>query len=46
MGQRIYLDNGWGFTEQFSEELTKKEYAGSLEEVRLPHTCKETPALF
>ncbi|MCR5461101.1 MAG: glycoside hydrolase family 2 protein [Acetatifactor sp.] len=43
MGQRIYLDDRWGFTEQFSVELTKKEYAGSLKEVRLPHTCKETP---
>ena len=43
MGKRIYLDNGWGFTEQFTEELTKKDYQGSLQEIRLPHTCKETP---
>ena len=40
---RVYLDDRWGFTEQFTEELTAKEYAGDLREVRLPHTCKETP---
>lgn len=43
MGKRIYLDDGWGFTEHFTEELTQKEYQGNLQEVRLPHTCKETP---
>ena len=43
MGKRIFLDDGWGFTEEFSEELLGKEYAGSLQSVRLPHTCKETP---
>ena len=43
MGIRVYLDNAWGFTEQFSEELTKDDYEGALREVRLPHTCVETP---
>ena len=43
MGKRIYLNNNWGFTEQFTEELTRKDYEGQLQQVRLPHTCKETP---
>ena len=43
MGIRVYLDDAWGFTEQFSEELTKDDYEGALREVRLPHTCVETP---
>ena len=41
---RVYLNEGWKFTEEFSEKLF---YPGiddcSLEEVRLPHTCKELP---
>ena len=43
MGTRIYLDDKWGFTENFTMELTGADYAEALEEVRLPHTCKETP---
>ena len=43
MGERIFLDDQWGFREAFSEEMTKAEFAGELQEVRLPHTCKETP---
>ena len=43
MGKRFYLDDHWGFTEEFTQDLTMKEYAGELTEVRLPHTCKETP---
>ena len=43
MGIRVYLDDGWGFTEQFTQELTGEKYEGALQEVRLPHTCKETP---
>ena len=43
MGKRIYLDDQWGFTEHFTEALTEKEYFGELVQVRLPHTCRETP---
>lgn len=43
MGKKIYLDDHWGFTEEFTADICEKEYAGALQEVRLPHTCKETP---
>ncbi len=44
MEEKIYLNNDWGFTEQYSEALLQAEYDESgLEKVRLPHTCKETP---
>jgi beta-galactosidase len=43
MGIRVYLDDQWGFTEQFSDELTREDFKGALQEVRLPHTCVETP---
>ncbi|MBP5281118.1 MAG: glycoside hydrolase family 2 protein, partial [Lachnospiraceae bacterium] len=43
MGIRVYLDDQWGYTENFTSELTTPDYNGALEEVRLPHTCKETP---
>lgn len=43
MGKRIYLDDQWGFCEIFSEEMARADYQGELQEVRLPHTCKETP---
>lgn len=41
---RVYLNDDWKFTENFSEMLC---YPGidvsSLQDVRLPHTCKELP---
>lgn len=41
---RIYLNDNWGFTEEFSEELLATgDYAGALTQVRIPHTCKELP---
>ena len=43
MGNRIYLDHEWGFTEKFTEKLLDADYAGELKPVRIPHTCKETP---
>ncbi|MGN0141210.1 MAG: glycoside hydrolase family 2 TIM barrel-domain containing protein [Roseburia sp.] len=44
MAQRIYLNDDWQFTEQFSMELLEKEWDGKdVRRVRLPHTCKETP---
>ncbi|MCM1040498.1 MAG: glycoside hydrolase family 2 protein [Ruminococcus sp.] len=44
MTDRVYLNNDWGFTEKYSEEMLAEGYDESgLERVRLPHTCKETP---
>ena len=44
MNQRIYLNEDWLFTEQFQEGMTATEYPEeTLQPVRLPHTCKETP---
>lgn len=44
MSKRIYLNDGWRFTEHFTADLLKKDFDdSSLEKVRLPHTCKETP---
>lgn len=44
MEKRIYLNDHWRFCETFQEEMLKKEFdASQLEEVRLPHTCKEIP---
>ncbi len=42
--ERIYINDGWGFTENYSDELLRSDYdAAGLVSVRLPHTCKETP---
>lgn len=44
MAERIYLNNDWKFAEQFKEEMTKLSYDDSMmQQVRLPHTCKEIP---
>lgn len=44
MTERIYLNDNWRFTEQYSADLLKKDFDDSgLAMVRLPHTCKETP---
>lgn len=44
MQKRIYLNDHWRFTDKFKEELLREEYnTDSLEEIRLPHTCKELP---
>lgn len=44
MHNRIYLNDGWQFTESFSEALLKPQCdITDMETVRLPHTCKETP---
>lgn len=44
METRIYLNNHWYFTEEFNENWLKADavFDGG-EEVRIPHTCKETP---
>jgi beta-galactosidase len=44
MSQRIYLNDDWKFTEQFSEDLLARDCEEQgLTPVRLPHTCKEIP---
>lgn len=44
MANRIYLNNNWLFSEKFDRKMLKKEYDDSqMQEVRIPHTCKETP---
>lgn len=44
MAERIYINNGWKFAEQFKEEMTQPHYDDSgMQQVRLPHTCKEIP---
>ncbi len=41
---RIYLNDDWKFTPEFSELFLKQQIDGSvLENVRLPHTCRELP---
>ncbi len=44
MGERIYLNNDWYFTETFSDALLSSEAdTSALTSVRIPHTVKETP---
>lgn len=41
---RIYFNDNWIFEEAYTEELLGEHYhSESAKEVRLPHTCKETP---
>lgn len=41
MSEKVYWNDGWEFTEVFSEEIFQK--GETYESVRLPHTVKETP---
>lgn len=42
--ERIYLNDKWQFSEEFTEDMLLEDFAADgLEEVRLPHTCKEVP---
>lgn len=44
MTHRLYLNDDWLFTEQFEDSLVAPEYPeNTLQPLRLPHTCKETP---
>ena len=44
MTERIYLNEEWLFTDHFEESLSTAEYPEeSLQLVRIPHTCRETP---
>lgn len=42
--ERIYLNDGWRFTEHYQEAYVQPDYDDhAWLQVRLPHTCKETP---
>lgn len=44
MGDRTYINNDWLFSEKFSSEMVAVDFnEDGMEQVRLPHTCKETP---
>lgn len=44
MNQRYFLNEDWLFTERFQDEMLACEYPEeTLQSVRIPHTCKETP---
>ena len=41
---RIYINDDWKFTSEFTEEFLKGEIDEySLQSIRLPHTCRELP---
>ncbi|MBR6223636.1 MAG: glycoside hydrolase family 2 protein [Lachnospiraceae bacterium] len=41
---RIYLNDDWGFTEEFKDAMLDSSYRGDeLKRVRIPHTVKELP---
>lgn len=41
--ERMYLNDGWKFSEEFNIDMTKSGYSDAcLKEVRIPHTTKET----
>ena len=40
---RIYLNNGWLYSPEFNAEMTKSDYAGDFEVVRIPHSFTVTP---
>ena len=43
MKKRIYLNDEWGFAEEFSDALLHADCREELTKVRIPHTCKELP---
>lgn len=44
MGKRIYINNDWKFIEQFTADMPDVGFDDShMKEIRIPHTCKETP---
>mgnify|MGYP002858783538 CR=1 FL=1 len=40
---RIYLNNGWLYSPEFKAEMTKSDYTGNFEIVRIPHSFTVTP---
>lgn len=44
MGEKIYINNEWRFSEVFTDDMILPSFEESMmETIRLPHTCKETP---
>lgn len=44
MAEKIYINNDWKYTEEYGEKLLQWDFdEDGMEQVRLPHTCKETP---
>ena len=43
MNDRIYLNNDWQFTPEYTDKLLAQDFAGDLTPVRIPHTVKELP---
>lgn len=43
MYKKILLNDGWEFTEKWSEGFLKGASSQDIQKVRLPHTVKETP---
>lgn len=44
MNNRIYINDGWKFSEKYIPEMLAVSFDDSdMTDVRLPHTCKETP---
>lgn len=44
MEKRVYLNRGWKFSEEYEPEMLKADFDDTnMQEVILPHTCKETP---
>ena len=40
---RVYINDNWGFTEEFTEDLNFSSCNVPMQEVRIPHTVKELP---
>ena len=43
MEDRIYINNGWKFTPEWTEGFGRGESVSGVETVRLPHTTREVP---
>ena len=42
--ERLYWNNDWKFAETWEEAMKEAVYPeNEMEDVRLPHTCKELP---
>lgn len=43
MNNKVYLNDGWKFTETYTDQLLTTDGLDGLPEVRIPHTVKELP---
>ncbi len=43
MAERIYINDNWGFTAEYTDELIQRDYEDKLERIRIPHTVAVTP---